>query len=168
MVAAASSLVLMMLATLSLLVLGCGQDTDVTVVKPNLTIAGQTLLTELRGTWTLSAHTEGNCSTDHQISIPVGRTRFEMNDNQLLIMPLDGVGDDILLYPRNGDSLSAQIDVSVGGCQASLDYELTITAIDNYRFSGVFRQLLNVPDSILCSYSVPSCQHRTSVLGIRR
>ena len=42
----------------------------------------------------------------------MGRARFEIEDDALLIEPLDGVGDDILLYPIDSVSLSAQVDAS--------------------------------------------------------
>ncbi|MGB0647017.1 MAG: hypothetical protein ACPGQS_07570 [Bradymonadia bacterium] len=168
MAAPVSSSLLILLAMLSLQLISCGQDAEVKVIKPRLTNAGRELLSKLKGTWVVTTYSEGNCAIDAQLAFPVGRARFEIEDDALLIEPLDGVGDEILLFPIDGVSLLAQVDFSSASCRSSLTCELSFTTLGERSFSGIFGQFLTSSDSITCPYEVPACQQQTNVSGIRR
>ena len=158
----------MLLVMLGLQLISCGQDANVNVTKPSLTTAGEELLSKLRGIWMLSTFSEGDCAIEEKLEIPVGRARFEIEDDALLIEPLDGVGDDILLYPIDSVSLSAQVDASSASCHTSINYGLRVTMLDQRTFSGTFNQVLESSDSIVCPFDLPTCQHQTRISAVRR
>ena len=100
------------------------------------------LVDTLVGNWRVEGIFQSDCPNEWKRAMPMGQTRWSSQGGQLVIEPVTGASESVVLWPVDEDRLFNTATLTVLDCGVSETISLELDHVDQYWASGVYEATL--------------------------
>ena len=117
------------------LLLGCMPPMDLETFS---TESKTDLVDELVGQWRVEGLLQSDCPQEWKRAMPMGQTRWAAEQGQLVIEPVTGAAENVVLWPVDEMRLFNTATLTVLDCDISETLSLDIESLSPYWASGIY------------------------------
>ena len=108
------------------------------------------LVDALVGQWRVEGFIESDCPQEWRRAMPMGQTRWTAEQGQLVIEPVAGAAETVVLWPVDDTSLYNTATLTVLDCNVSETLSLEIESLGQYWANGTYVATLKHDGSDEC------------------